>query len=178
MYGGRGIEVCERWRDDFDAFIDDLGVRPAGMSLDRIDPNGHYQPDNCRWASHEEQQSNQRVRRTLVKVDRDGESASLLDLEKALGISRETLRGRLKAGRDLTKSYARKPGHGMQKTYQRHGCRCDLCVAANREYQKRASMRRRAARLASGRAPVTPITHDSHLAFVIGAVGANPLGVG
>jgi hypothetical protein len=63
-YGGRGIRICERWLlpkcAGFKNFIDDLGPRPSGKTLDRIDPQGHYEPGNCRWADGETQGRNQR----------------------------------------------------------------------------------------------------------------------
>jgi hypothetical protein len=59
-YGGRGITVCERWRDDFWAFVADMGERPEGLTLDRENNGNGYSPDNCRWATYSEQVNNRR----------------------------------------------------------------------------------------------------------------------
>lgn len=57
-YGERGIRVCDRWRENFQHFLSDMGERPEGMTLDRIDPTGNYEPGNCRWADKRTQRAN------------------------------------------------------------------------------------------------------------------------
>lgn len=96
QYGGRGIAVCDRWRHSFDNFLADMGPRPAGHELDRIDSNGPYAPENCRWATRHQQTRN--TRRT-VNVTFRGETKCLQDWSQHFGIPFKTLSRRL--GRKL-----------------------------------------------------------------------------
>lgn len=58
-YGGAGITICDRWLESFDNFLEDMGERPEGLTIDRVDPQGNYEPNNCRWATANEQSYNQ-----------------------------------------------------------------------------------------------------------------------
>lgn len=92
-YGGRGILVCERWVNSFKNFFDDMGPRPTGMSIDRIDNNGPYSPQNCRWATRAQQQANTRM---AVLLEHSGEKLPKQAWAKRIGISNSTLNKRLK----------------------------------------------------------------------------------
>jgi hypothetical protein len=93
-YGGRGISVCERWQS-FECFYADMGERPAGTTLDRIDPDGNYEPDNCRWATPKQQNRN---RRRTVFLSANGRRQSLSAWAEELGFSHITLYKRYVAG--------------------------------------------------------------------------------
>jgi hypothetical protein len=83
-YGGRGITVCDRWSDSFEAFYEDMGARPEGSSIDRIDVNGNYEPTNCRWATGVEQAQNKRETRW---VSFRGEKLSMIEACRRAGLS-------------------------------------------------------------------------------------------
>lgn len=94
-YGGRGIEVCERWKV-FENFISDMGLKPSiNMQIDRIDNDGHYEPDNCRWATPKQNVNNRSVTRYLTV---DEETMSLSDWSERTGIKRQTIVTRLRRG--------------------------------------------------------------------------------
>lgn len=91
-YGGRGIKVCERWQH-FALFLQDMGERPSkGYSLDRLDNNGDYEPENCRWASKRTQSRN---RNSNIVVEYQGLSLCLTEWAERLDVSYETLRQRI-----------------------------------------------------------------------------------
>lgn len=97
-YGGRGIRICERW-DSFKAFETDMGPRPEGnYSLDRIDNDGNYTPENCRWASRTEQQRNQRVTRRVII---EGQSYLAVELADKSGLKTDTIIERARRGLTL-----------------------------------------------------------------------------
>jgi hypothetical protein len=93
-YGGRGIVVCPRWLT-FENFLADMGDKPEGLELDRVDNDGNYEPGNCRWVNHVEQNQN---RRDSYRVAYDGRTQCLTALSQESGFSRTTLRGRLRRG--------------------------------------------------------------------------------
>jgi hypothetical protein len=92
-YGGRGITVCDRWKDSFENFLADMGECPEGMSLDRYpDNDGHYEPGNCRWATAKEQARNRRNSRTL---EFNGQRRTVAEWSEQTGISQQTIGQRI-----------------------------------------------------------------------------------
>lgn len=94
-YGGRGITMCQRWTSNFEDFYMDVGARPDGMTLDRIDNNKGYEPNNVRWATKQEQARN---RRCVVTVAHDGKQMFLHEWAEVIGVSHDILKKRWQLG--------------------------------------------------------------------------------
>ena len=97
-YGARGVTVCDRWRRSFAAFLEDMGERPLGLTLDRIDNSKGYEPGNCRWATMQAQQNN---RSNNHRMTHDGVTLTLAQWARRLRKSPTTLHNRLNAGLPL-----------------------------------------------------------------------------
>ena len=93
-WGGRGIVVCDKWKNDFAAFLADMGPKPPNGSLDRIDNDGPYAPENCRWTNAFEQRRNRRVDAIAHK----GKSMTVGEWARELGMWPSTIHRRLDAG--------------------------------------------------------------------------------
>ena len=99
LYGARGIGVCERWRESFDTFLSDMGECPNDCSLDRVDVNKDYSPENCKWSNGIEQSLNKRV---TWKIKISGEWMSLRSASERVGIGYKHAHYRIKTlGEDI-----------------------------------------------------------------------------
>lgn len=100
-YGLRGIKVCKRWDESFFHFVSDMGMKPdVGYSLDRIDNDGNYTPDNCRWANSKEQNNNKRTNR---RITFDGQTKNITEWAKHFDVGLSTVDGLLRQyGVDIT----------------------------------------------------------------------------
>ena len=121
-YGAKGIVVCDRWKD-FQNFFADMGERPEGQTLDRIDSKGNYEPSNCRWATGKEQHRNKSSNRLITAF---GRTQCLSAWAEEFGIDKRTLRSRLVRGNTspedaLTKSLANHKERGLMAAKERWG---------------------------------------------------------
>lgn len=161
-YGGRGITVCEEWRQSFINFYKDMGDRPPSMSLDRIDNNKGYSRENCRWATPEQQMANTRAANL---IEYNGETLPIAQWARKLGVSRNRIRTRLKIGMSVEQAltmpkldswHNREPvlkthckwGHEFTQentTIKKSGRRCKIC--RREDGAKRNRMKTEARRL-------------------------------
>lgn len=107
-YGARGITVCSRW-SSFTNFFEDMGPRPMGSSLDRINNDGDYSPENCRWAARKQQRINQRG---CVLIPAFGQSLTATDWSSRTGLHRDTIIHRIRKGisPEIALSLTKMPG--------------------------------------------------------------------
>ena len=99
-YGGRGIKICTEWENSFEQFIKDMGERPSKKhTIERIDNDKGYSPDNCRWATKQEQCNN--TRRNRFYTDKNGITKSMTAWAKESDISLWTIRSRLDSGMSI-----------------------------------------------------------------------------
>lgn len=96
-YGGRGIKICDRWLE-FENFLADMGEKPDGLSIDRINNDGNYEPSNCRWATTHEQAHN---KRTNVFINHNGKCQTVSQWSEYLGINRFTIYSRIYEGKTI-----------------------------------------------------------------------------
>jgi hypothetical protein len=115
-YGGRGITICSEWRSSFLAFLVDMGPCPEGMSLDRMDVDGPYSPENCRWATKQEQSANTSRN---VFVEHEGKRLTLKQLAAHLGINYFRLHAYFRRrGLSLEAAIAKAQEPGINRPYR------------------------------------------------------------
>lgn len=117
-YGGRGISICERWQKSFELFVADMGPRPDGHTLDRIDNDGPYSPENCRWASWRVQGRNRRSNRI---IEFRGEKLLLSEWAEKIGITKDAMHMRLANGWPLEHALTRPSCRVLGKYLHKRG---------------------------------------------------------
>ena len=100
-YGGRGIIVCDEWKNSFEQFYKDMGIPDENLTLDRIDVNGNYEPANCKWSTQKEQQNN---RRNNLIIEYQSKKYTLQQICDLLGKNSDIVQQRLKRGDSVERS--------------------------------------------------------------------------
>ena len=100
-YASKGVKICKRW-DDFANFLEDMGERPEGMSIDRIDPDGDYEPGNCEWASDTDQANNTRQRRVIFYK---GEGHTAPEWARILGVGLKLINSEIRKNREIEEDH-------------------------------------------------------------------------
>lgn len=149
-YGGRGITVCEAWLDDPTRFYRDMGPKPSPKhELDRIDNDGPYSPENCRWVLRK---VNDRNRRSNRRLTHDGQTRTLAEWSECTGIATSVISHRLRAGWSISLALTTPPRakatKGKGKADQRHACLdcgkpvciwCERCITCSNKSRARAA---------------------------------------
>ena len=123
-YGGRGIQVCDRWKNSFKLFLADIGTRPEGMSIDRIDNNGNYEPGHVRWATAKEQSRN---RRSNCLVIANGVERLIFDIADETGIPATVIKKRLKRGWAIERAISEPPQDFSERSLTVYGKTMLMC---------------------------------------------------
>lgn len=114
-YGGRGIRVCGRW-DRFENFLEDMGERPEGTSIDRIDSNGNYEPGNCRWLRRDINSAKQRTNKLITfRGKTQSISAWAFEIASKTGITRKCISDRLIRGWPVDVALTKRPAKRLQR---------------------------------------------------------------
>lgn len=104
LYGLRGITICEQWKNSFKNFLEDMGEKPEGLSIERIDNDKDYSPENCKWATPTEQARNSRQNKHITY---HGETKCLIEWAECLGIKYGTLQTRLYRNPNIERAFTK-----------------------------------------------------------------------
>jgi hypothetical protein len=138
-YGGRGIQVCRRWNSIFN-FLEDMGHPPVGMSIDRRDNDGDYTPENCRWATQEQQNENTSRNRYIAW---GGRELTIKGWAKELDLNPKSLSERLRRGWSIERALTTPTARGYQEGRSIHNAATKANWQANgARYRANASARR------------------------------------
>ena len=107
-YGGRGISVCDRWLKSFRSFLEDMGDRPYGMTLDRLDNGSQYSKENCRWATKKQQVRNRRI---TWQIEYQQQTKPVAEWAEIAGIDYYVLKDRLRKGWSIDRAMRQQVRH-------------------------------------------------------------------